>query len=403
MTKAKLQRRLSLLQVVLYGLGVTIGAGIYALVGGTIQIAGVYAPLSFMVAAIVMILPAACFAELTGRLPFAAAEAHFVRAGLRSELLFTLVGIAVAIVGIISAAAIAHGAVSYLSTLIPVPSWLLLLVIICLSGLASSLSIVTSVTIAGVLTVIEMAGLALIVGSGFWADVDFLHHAAQAIPTSFSFDLWGAILGASVVAFFAFIGFEDMDSIAEETRSPQKTLSLGIFLTLGITTILYILVVLTILGTLSVEEASSSKAPLALVLERNSIFSGNIISVIASFATLNGIVVQLLMASRVIFGLAREKRLPSILSQLSEKTQTPINASIFSTALTLAFANFFQILILAEWTAVITLMIFILICLSLAFIRYRNEPAPSGTFRVYAWVPIGGAVACSVLLMSALI
>lgn len=403
MPKAQLQRRLSLLQVVLYGLGVTIGAGIYALVGGTIELAGVYAPFAFLVAAGVMLLPAACFAELTGRMPYAAAEAHFVRAGLRSAWLFSFVGISVAMVGIISAAAIAHGAVAYLNELLHVPSWLLLIVIICLSGFASALPIATSVTIASVLTLIEIGGLALIIGSGFWAKVDVMGQAAASVPATLSFETWAAILGASVVAFFAFIGFEDMDSIAEETRNPQRTLSFGIFATLGITTLLYVAVVLTVLASVPLEEIVAAQAPLSLVLETNTGISGDVITLIASFATLNGIVVQLLMASRVFYGLAREGRLPVILDQLSERTQTPVRASLFSTLMTLTFALFFPILVLAEWTSMITLMIFVLICLSLAYIRHRGEPAPKGTFMVYPWVPVGGAIACAGLLVSAFI
>jgi len=112
---AKLKRTLTLPYVVLYGLGVTVGAGIYVLLGEVITRAGHFAPVSFIIAGLVMLLPAACFAELTGRMPFAAAEAHFVGTGFKSPKLFLLVGLAVAIVGLISSAAIAHGAVGYLS------------------------------------------------------------------------------------------------------------------------------------------------------------------------------------------------------------------------------------------------------------------------------------------------
>lgn len=403
MTKVHLERRLSLLHVVLYGLGVTIGAGIYALVGGTIEIAGGYAPFAFLIAAAVMILPAACFAELTGRMPFAAAEAHFVRAGFRSERLFSTVGIAVALVGIVSAAAIAHGAVSYLSSMFPVPHWLLLVLVIGASGSVASLSIATSVTIAGVMTLIEIGGLLLVIGGGFWADVDFAEQAVAAVPTTLSFGVWSGIFGASVIAFFAFIGFENMDSIAEEARDPQRTLALGIFLTMGITTLLYLAVVITVLATINVDEVGSFAAPLSVVLERNTGISGEVISVIASFATLNGVVVQILMASRVIFGLSRESRLPTQFSTLSSLTRTPFVATVFSTVLALALALFFPILSLAEGTSIITLFIFTLICLALALIRRRKEPAPQGTFLVYGWVPIGGAIACGLLFLMAFV
>ena len=106
-----LRRTLTLPYVVLYGLGVTVGAGIYVLVGEVISRAGDHSPLAFVVAGLVKLFPAACFGELTGRMPYAAAEAHFVGTGFKSSKLFLRVGLAVAAVGLISSAAIAHGAV----------------------------------------------------------------------------------------------------------------------------------------------------------------------------------------------------------------------------------------------------------------------------------------------------
>ncbi|MCG8684387.1 MAG: hypothetical protein MI892_05905, partial [Desulfobacterales bacterium] len=112
---SKLKRTLTLPYVIFYGLGVTVGAGIYVLIGEVIGRAGEFAPVSFLLAGFVMLFPAACYAELTGRLPYAAAEAHFAEAGFGSKHLFLIVGLAVASVGIVSSAAIAHGAVGYIS------------------------------------------------------------------------------------------------------------------------------------------------------------------------------------------------------------------------------------------------------------------------------------------------
>lgn len=400
MDEIRLRRRLGLWPVLLYGLGVTIGAGIYALVGGTIQMAGPFAPTAFMIAALVMLLPAACFAELTGRMPYAAAEAHFVQGGFGSDLLFRLVGIAVALVGIVSAAAIAHGAVLYLSQVIDLPQAVLVALVIAGCGVAASLKVGSSVMIAGILTLIEIGGLLLIIGSGFWAGRDLAGQAVASIPLSLSGQAWAGIMGASLIAFFAFIGFEDMDSIAEETLDPQRTLKLGIFLTLIVTTFLYLAVVLTVLSSLSLDEIAAHPAPLALTLTRNSGLPEGILTTIAAFATLNGVIVQLLMASRVIFGLAREGHLPKALGQLSPRTETPVRATLLSVLAALALALLFPILRLAEWTAAITLMIFTLVCLSLARIRARGEPAPPGTFRVYAWVPVTGAIACFGLMVA---
>lgn len=403
MAEPALRRRLGLVQVVLYGLGVTIGAGIYALVGSTITLAGVHAPMAFVVAALIMVFPAACFAELTGRFPFAAAEARFVREGFGSRALFVAVGLGVALVGVVSAAAIAHGAVSYLSRVVDLPAPLLLsFVIIGCAGVAS-LGIQSSVGIAGALTVIEIGGLLLIVGGGLWAGRDIVGQAALAVPTTLSLPVWAGIVAASLLAFFAFIGFEDIDSIAEETTNPQKTLARGIFLTLLITTVLYIGVVLTVLATNDLSEIASHPSALTLTFSRNTGLPEIMLVVIATVATLNGVIVQILMAGRVIFGMARDRELPVALARLSPSTSTPVRATALCAGLALAMALLLPIVDLAELTSAVTLGVFSLVCLALARIHARGDPAPEGTFLVYRWVPATGAVACLGLLAAGLL
>ena len=398
MAEPGLRRQLGLLQVVLYGLGVTIGAGIYALVGSTISLAGVHAPVGFVLAAVIMVVPAACFAELTGRFPFAAAEARFVREGFGSRALFLAVGLGVALIGVVSAAAIAHGAVSYLSRVVDLPPDLLLFLVIGGCSIVASLGIQSSVGISGALTVIEIGGLLLIIGGGFWAGRDIAGQAVLAVPATLSVPVWTGIMAASLLAFFAFIGFEDIDSIAEETRNPQKTLARGIFLTLLITTVLYLGVVLTVLATNELTEIASHPSALTLTFTRNTGLPEIVLVVIASIATLNGVIVQILMAGRVIFGMARDKELPGALAHLSPRTATPVRATALCGAVTLAMALLLPIIELAELTSAVTLAVFALVCLSLARIHARGDPAPEGTFRVYRWVPVTGAVACLALL-----
>jgi amino acid transporter len=403
MAELALKRRLGLVQVVLYGLGVTIGAGIYALVGSTISLAGVHAPVAFVVAALIMVFPASCFAELTGRFPFAAAEARFVREGFGSQALFLAVGLGVALIGVVSAAAIAHGAVGYLSRVVDLPAPLLLVVVIGGCSVVASLGIQSSVGIAGALTVIEIGGLLLIIGGGFWAGRDIAGQAVQAMPSDLSLPVWSGVMAASLLAFFAFIGFEDIDSIAEETTNPQKTLARGIFLTLLITTVLYLGVVLTVLATSDLAEIWAHPSPLSLTFTRNTGLPEVVLVAIASVATLNGVIVQILMAGRVIFGMARDRELPAPLAHLSPRTATPVRATALCAGLTLAMALLLPILELAELTSAVTLGVFALVCLALARIHARGDPAPEGTFRVYRWVPMTGAVACLGLLAAGLL
>ncbi len=399
----RLKRTLTLPYVVLYGLGVTVGAGIYVLLGEVIARSGTFAPVSFLIAGLVMLLPAACFAELTGRMPFAAAEAHFVGTGFKSPKLFTLVGLAVAVVGLISSAAIAHGAVGYISQLLNWPTILLLVGVILATGIVASIDIRNSIAMAGLLTLIEVGGLMAIVGGSIWAGNDLGAQAIKAIPTSFSPVVWNGIAASSLLAFFAFIGFEDIDSIAEETVHPQKTMARGIFITLILTTLIYIAVILAALAAVPVSDITDSTAPLAIVFSKTTIFSPAVISMIAIIATVNGIIVQLIMASRVLYGLANKGALPKILARINPRTNTPLVASGLSVALVLGLALAFPINRLAEWTSAITLAIFILVCAALIRIKQDGAPAPEGTFIVPMWVPYGGILACAALLIAGLL
>jgi amino acid transporter len=397
-SRPRLKRTLGLSYVVLYGLGVTVGAGIYVLVGEVVAMSGDHAPIAFLIACLTMLLPAACFAELTGRMPFAAAEAHFVRAGFGSSILFLLVGLGVVTVGIVSSAAVAHGATGYLSHLVNLPYPLLLAVVIVLTGGVACLGIKESIMFAGILTLTEVGGLLLLVGGAVWSGADLGAQALKSIPPSLTPGLWSGIFASGLLAFFAFIGFEDIDSIAEETINPQKTLSRGIFLTLGLTLVIYTLVVMATLAAVPAEELAGSRAPLSLVFERTTGLSPLAITLIAIVAAVNGIIVQIIMAGRVVYGLANEGSLPKVLARVNSRTRTPLIATVTITVAVLVLAQGFTITALAEWTSVTTLVIFVTVSIALARIKRRNDPAPDGTFIVPGWVPYGSAIACVTLM-----
>jgi len=398
-----LKRTLTLPYVVLYGLGVTVGAGIYVLIGEVIARSGQYAPVPFLIASLVMLLPASAFAELTGRLPYAAAEAHFVGTGFNSRKLFLLVGLAVAAVGIVSSAAIAHGAAGYLSQLIDWPIEVLLALAVLVTGFVAGFGIRQSIAFAGLLTLIEVSGLMAIVAGAMWSGADLPARALEAVPRSFEPGLWQGIAASSLLAFFAFIGFEDIDSIAEETIDPQHTLSRGIFITLLLTMAIYLAVVLAALAAVSVDEIAGSRAPLALVFSRTTGLSPFAISLIAVIATVNGIIVQILMAARVLYGLAAQGSLPAWLARVNPRTRTPLAGTGLVTIIVLFLALAFPITRLAEWTSAITLAVFVLVCAALVRIKRSGAPAPEGTFIVPAWVPWGGMAACTILLLTGLL
>ena len=201
-----------------------------------------------------------------------------------------------------------------------------------------------------------------------------------------------------IAGVFCFVGFEDLVNIAEETKRPAVTLPWAIFLTLGITTLLYVLVSAVAVLMVPIDALAQSKAPLSLVFERVAKMPPGLISAIAVIATLNGIVVQMIMASRVLYGLARQGHIPTAFGRVHPLTRTPVFATVVVVGVILALALLFPMERLAEMTARFTLVVFALVNAALVLIKWRGEPAPVEAFVVWSWVPILGVLNCLLLL-----
>jgi amino acid transporter len=267
-TRPALKRSLSLIQSTLYGLGVTIGAGIYVLIGAAAARAGLHAPIAFLLAAIIMGFSAALFAELGGRLPLAAGEAAYVRSAFRSDKLATMVGLLVIAIAIVSAATVSVGSAGYMAVFVPLPQPVLVACVVLAMGGIAAWGIAAAVNFAGTMTLIEIGGLVLLIGAGATRGAELMTHLPESLPSLGGGTALAGILGTALLAVFAFIGFEGLANIAEEVREPQRTLPRAIFLTLVISTILYVLVLWVSLITVPTPELAASGAPIALVFER---------------------------------------------------------------------------------------------------------------------------------------
>lgn len=400
-TSPTLRRALSLPLVVLYGLGVTIGAGIYVLVGAAAGKAGIHAPLSFCLAALVMAPTAASFAELCGRMPVSAGEAAYVREGFNSPRLSLLVGLMVVAAGSVSAAAVAVGSAGYIRVFIDAPELLVIVAVILAMGTAAAWGILESVSLAGIFTLLEIGGLALIVGGGLWYEPSLAVRVVEVVPGDFDPAVWSGILGAGLLAFFAFIGFEDLVNIAEETKHPARTLPWAIFLTLVISTLIYFSVVSVAVLLVPPAELAASKAPLSHLFQVITGGSPLIISAIAIVATLNGIIVQMIMASRVLYGLANRGQLPAVFASVSPLTRTPLFSTAVVVGVIFLLAIAFPIELLAESTSRVTLSVFMLINLALLRIKLKEAgDPPIGIVIVPRWVPVTGFALSLTFLMS---
>ena len=386
--KVSLKRTLSLPMMVLYGLGTTIGAGIYALVGEIASVAGYFAPVSFLIASLLAGFTAISFAELCGRFPRAAGAALYVKQGFASERLSTIVGLLVITAGLVSAAALVNGFVGYLHQFIGLDRVIAIVLVTILLGGIAAWGIAESVTIASLITVIEIGGLLLVVivsGEGLSASSA---RWTELIPSA-DITSWGAVYLGAVLSFYAFIGFEDMVDVAEEVKEVKRNLPLAILLTLGITTFIYMLVIVTAVLSLPPAELASSEAPLAKIYEYHTGEKAVIISIIGMFAIINGALIQMIMASRVLYGLSSRGQLPDLLGIVHHRTRTPLVATGVATGIVLVLALVGRLASLAETTSVIMLIIFSMVNLSLWRIK-RRDPHPVGVRIFPTWVPITG-------------
>lgn len=385
-----LRRSLGLPLLTLYGLGTTIGAGIYVLIGRVAARAGLYAPVSFLLAALMVLLTALTFAELSSRYPKSAGEAVYVKEAFGAQTLAMLVGLLVVFNGIVSSAALANGFVGYFQTFVAIPEWAIILGVVALIVLLSCWGIGESVTAAAVVTIIEIGGLMLIVWAGGDGLVKLADSPSLVVPP-FSTGAWAGILGGSFLAFYAFIGFEDMVNVAEEVKNVRRTLPIAIVLTLAITTLIYVLVALVAVTAVPLDELSASAAPLALIFESRTGMSGSVISLIGILAVLNGALIQIIMASRVLYGMSRQGWLPGALGNLNARTQTPVIATFVVGAVVTILALGFAIDILAQSTSLIMLTIAVLVNGSLWRIKL-SRPVPPDAVGVPIWVPVLGLV-----------
>ncbi|MES1944705.1 amino acid permease-associated protein [Salinisphaera sp. PC39] len=381
-----LSRRISLPLLVLYGLGQTIGAGIYALVGEVAGAAGYGAPLSFLLAALLAAVTALSYAELSGRYPRAAGAALYVQTGLGSARLGAATGLLVVLAGLVSSAALINAFIGQLAAFVPVDRTLAILLVAAALGLIAAWGILESLLIAGLVTLLEIGGLLLVIGAA-WPDLATLPARWPVLLPEAAPGPWLGVLGGMLLAFYAFLGFEDMVDVAEEVRDVRRNLPLAILATLGLTTVLYVAIMAAAVLSLPPSELAASAAPLARLYAHHAGIAGPAISIIGLFAIINGALISLIMASRVLYGLSRRGQLPAWLGRVHPGRRTPVLATILVTAICAVLALIGRLASLAETTSLLMLGVFALINLSLWRIKRREPAAASG---LPAWLPLTG-------------
>jgi amino acid transporter len=396
-----LRRRLGLPLLVLYGTGITIGAGIYVLIGAVAGHAGRYAPWSFGLAAAAMAFTVGSYVELATRYPVSAGEAAYARAAFNSRAAALLTGLTTVAIGIVSSATVALGAAGYIGQLVDWPPGAIVFVVVLVLGTVAAWGILESVLLASLFTLIEAGGLIVIIAAALYAGVDFT--PAVFTPPPLEAGTLSGIAYASLLAFFAFIGFEDLANVIEEAKDPHRDIPRAMVLTLVITTALYVAIAAIAVTVVSPAALAASPAPLSLVFQAVTDISPVTIVVVAIVATLNTILAQMTMAARVIYGLGRQGELPAQAGRVHPKTGTPIIATAVIVIATILLALFVPFERLAEWTSLATLLVFALVNLSLLLLRGAKVAAPGPHVRVPLWIPAAGFVTCLAMMAAAVL
>lgn len=366
-----LKRSINLPLLTFYGLGTILGAGIYVLIGEVVAVAGLFTPLSFLVAAVMVVFTAFSYAELSSRFPRSAGEAVYIQEAFGIRGLSLLIGGMVILIGIISSATILNGFVGYAQLLLAWPDEFLLFGITLILALIAIWGISESIWMASIVTIIEMIGLLIIIAVAGDSLGDLPQRLPELVPGTGG--AWLGVMLGAFIAFYAFIGFEDMVNVAEEVKQPQKTLPKAIILALIFSTLFYGLVALVAVLSVPVAELAGRKAPLSWIYQQATGNSPLLITYISMFAIINGALIQIIMGSRVLYGLANQGWLPDLIGKIHPYTRTPVVATVMVATAILIFAIWLPLLTLAQITSFITLLVFTLVNLSLIIIKLRGH------------------------------
>ncbi|MEI7818897.1 MAG: amino acid permease [bacterium] len=391
MTQSKqLKRSLSLATVTMYGLGNILGAGIYVLIGKVAGFAGTSTILAFIIAMITAGFTAFSYMELSGRYPVSASVSIYLHKAFGKRWLSVVTGLAMVAGGIASASALAQGFAGYVNSFINIPPAVASVGLLVVLGAITIKGINESAKTAAILTALEILGLVLIIwfGKSVFTQIS----PAKIFSIDPSIGIGGVIAGA-FLAFYAFIGFEDMVNVAEEAKNPKRTMPLAILISLFVSTALYILVVIVATTIVSPAELAASNAPLSLVFKRSGASNGQLLSLIAMTATINGVIVQIIMGSRIVYGLAKQGWLNKKLAEVNNQFKTPIYATLLVLAAMILSTLVLPLVSLAQITSLLVLGIFALINISLIIIKRRREPH-GGFITVPSLVPYIGTLLC---------
>lgn len=379
-------------------LGDMIGGGIYALVGEVALEVGGAVWVPFLVAFVLALLSAGSYAELVTKYPQAAGAALYTHKAFKQPFLTFMVAFAVMASGITSAGALAKAfAGDYFSTFISLPvlgvslAFLVVITLINLRGIGES------VKLNAAFTMIEIAGLLLIILIGVLAVLGGDAEPGRALEFKSGESPLLLIIGGATLAFYALIGFEDSVNVAEECQQPNKIFPRALFSGMLVAGIIYMLVTLTATMVVATGQLSGSDAPLLEVVKEGPLpVPLTLFSAIALFAVSNGALINMIMASRLVYGMANQNIVPPVFGRVLPGRRTPWAAILFTTALCAILIITGDLGLLADTTVMLLLTVFAVV--NVAVLVLRKDPVDHDHFRTPAFAPVLGAIVSLVLI-----
>jgi len=393
-----LKRAISGKLLYLFILGDVLGAGIYALVGRIAAEAGGVVWLPLLVALVLAMLTAASYAELVTKYPRAGGAAVFARRAYRSDLVSFVVGFCMLAAGLVSVAGLALAfSGEYLRSFLDVPAVPAALVFLAAVAALNLRGISESLGANVVMTVVELSGLVIVIvlgavvvgrGDGDLARVAQFPDGVSPLP---------AVLGAALLAFYSFVGFETSANVAEETVDPSRNYPRALFGGLLTAGVVYVLVGLTVSAAVPTDQLVASSGPLLEVVRVADVgLPGWVFGLIALIAVANGALLTSIMTSRLTYGMASEGLLPSVLARVLPNRRSPWVAILVTTAVSMALALTGDLETLANTVVLLLLVVFL--STNTAVLVLRKDRVDHDHFRTPVVLPVLALVSCVVLL-----
>lgn len=387
-TEQKLARIVSPNMLAVYSLATILGAGIYVVIGEIAGEAGYLTPLAFLFAAIAAGFSALSYAELGARFPQSGGSAVYIDIAFGQRWLTWAMAWAVIATGLVSAATIATGFARYLLAFLPVPKTVSIpLLLIALTAIAA-IGIKESVWFMALCTAAGILGLLIVL---FVAGANVSQYPALAAQDFAAGNGWtiGVVLG-SFLAFYAFIGFEDLVTLGEEVQDVQRALPRAIIIALGISLFFYVAIAVVAVSTVAPSNLAATGAPLVEILTTSG-YDGRFLAVLGLLVIVDGALAQIVMAARIVHDLGKRRGgAPAWLAAVNGRTKTPLVATIIAGALVLLLALFFPTGVLAGATSFITLSVFVAVNAALIRLKLTGQTSIGNVVSYPLWIPIAG-------------